>query len=676
MYCICKDEDVSVDMTLWNMLSRKVGNLGAVVDGERVKLNAVEQEMSSKKSGSSNGNGASVEEELTTFFASSKVSSARKQKKGGPVVKGSIQSFFNKAKTTKKPPSVCKEKISTASKSAECISLLDDDTDRKLSPAPSVAATISLLEDDDDDIQARKNQPPKKSTSPAVFVCHVCTFENEADVTACTMCNTPRPSSEDQGDSTDWSCSKCTYLNDSSTTKCDMCQEAKPITSHEKDCSNNINDNKPQSSKRVREEYEFDDEKDFTSEDLAAIDAAATQRHTKISQSPIDLSSPINARKKSSSKIQLKSCQSDRTTPSDLLSFSVSRNSGRIALHTSGEPLHVNFDISQVLTKESAEQLEEIHLQRKANSSTTSLGNNILFDDTAVEQVLAVLDDSSMLPPSVSYHDSVHRMCKELKQFVRYYLGLREVEKKVVKESGKAISSSSLKQTVASLVVSTISGSKDRYEGGAKERAITNHLNNCATKEDMAVLAGQACVWCGGPFLCSNGAHYCSYKCAETGRLRRGGMYSSTRIREQLFALEKGVCQMCGVDAHSLFVKLQALQPAERLNCLLNAKWKLPRKCKSTDRLLADPQEHDLWQADHKVAVAEGGGGSGLDNLRTLCTPCHAHETEQLFARLKTLQSEESKDGRTQMDSSLVYATCQAVVAIRRKGSEDEWLID
>jgi len=459
------------------------------------------------------------------------------------------------------------------------------------------------------------------------------------------MCNTPRPSSEDQGESADWSCSKCTYLNNNSATHCDICQEAKLVKSNERECVNNT---KPQSLKRVHDEYEFGDDEDWTSEDLAAIDAAATQS-TKISQSPIDLSSPINTRK-SSSKLQLKPCQSDTTTPSNLLSFSVSRNSGRIALHMLGEPLHVNFDISQVLTKESAEQLEEIHLQRKANSSSTPFGNDVSFDDTAVEQVLAVLDDSSMLPPSVSYQDSVHRMCKELKQFVRHYLGLREVEKKVVKESDKAISSSSLKQTAASLVVSTISGSKDRYEGGAKERAITNQLNNCATKEDMAVLNGQACVWCGGPFLCSNGAHYCSYKCAETGRLRRGGMYSSTRIREQLFALEKGVCQLCGVDAHSLFVKLQALQPAERLNCLLNAKWKLPRKCKSTDRLLADPQEHDLWQADHKVAVAEGGGGSGLDNLRTLCTPCHAHETEQLFARLKTLQSEESKDGRTQMD--------------------------
>jgi len=630
------------------MLSRKVGNLGAVVDGERAKLNAVEQDMSGRKTESSNGNGASVEEELTTFFASSKVSSARKQKKGGPVVKGSIQSFFNKAKTTKKPPSVGKEKVSTMSKSTECISLLDDDTDRKLSPAPSVAATISLLEDEDDDIQARKKLPSSNKSTPPVYICHICTFENEADVAACTMCNTPRPSEED-GDSADWSCSKCTYLNNSNTTKCDMCQEAKPVQSSEKCIDDPTKDSKPQSLKRVHDEYDFDDEEDWTTEDLASIDAAATQS-TKISQSPIDLSSsPINTRK--SSNHQLKSRQSDVTTmPSDLLSFSVSRNSGRIALHMCGEPLHVNFDISQVLTKESAEQLEEIHLQRKANNSTTSFGNDVSFDDTAVEQVLAVLDDSTMLPPSVSYQDSVHLMCKELKQFVRYYLGLREVEKKVVKESGKAISPSSLKQTAANLVVSTISGSKDRYEGGAKERAITNQLNNYATKEDMAVLNGQACVWCGGPFLCSNGAHYCSYKCAETGRLRRGGMYSSTRIREQLFALEKGVCQMCGVDAHSLFVKLQALQPAERLNCLLNAKWKLPRKCKSTDRLLGDPQEHDLWQADHKVAVAEGGGGSGLDNLRTLCTPCHAHETEQLFARLKTLQSEESKDGRTQMD--------------------------
>jgi hypothetical protein len=30
----------------------------------------------------------------------------------------------------------------------------------------------------------------------------------------------------------------------------------------------------------------------------------------------------------------------------------------------------------------------------------------------------------------------------------------------------------------------------------------------------------------------------------------------------------------------------------------------------------------------------EGGGGCGLDNLQTLCTPCHRVETEKLRSRL------------------------------------------
>jgi hypothetical protein len=86
---------------------------------------------------------------------------------------------------------------------------------------------------------------------------------------------------------------------------------------------------------------------------------------------------------------------------------------------------------------------------------------------------------------------------------------------------------------------------------------------------------------------------------------------------------------------------------------LLRAKWKLPKTRLATDRLLMNPQEHDFWQADHIFAVAEGGGSSGLDNLRTLCTPCHSAETEKLLARLKTLpcsSSVRAKYDQTQMD--------------------------
>ena len=39
------------------------------------------------------------------------------------------------------------------------------------------------------------------------------------------------------------------------------------------------------------------------------------------------------------------------------------------------------------------------------------------------------------------------------------------------------------------------------------------------------------------------------------------------------------------------------------------------------------------WDADHIVPVVEGGGSCGLENLRTLCTPCHKQETAKLAAR-------------------------------------------
>ena len=650
MYCICKDEDVSVDMSLWQMIARKVGNLGKVVDGERAKLNAVEKDnIPSNKEKA----GASVEEELTTFFASSNLSPAKRQKKGGPVVKGSIQSFFNKSKTTKPSSSlvVGKEKANARkAKVVECISLLDDDDSDKQKRVPqqnTLTNTITLL-DDDDIKQTKKIVNSGKVSGTTVFTCHACTYDNEMDVEACAICSAPRiyptKSSNTSEATSQWSCRKCTYLNESGATNCDICQEMRPVQLTENDCGddNNAADSKQaQRSKSTYKEYQFDDDSDdWKDEDLAAIDLA-TQSHAKISQSPI---SPDKSQKSCDSSLKRKSCQP--ITATDLLSFSVSRNSGRVALHMAGLPLHINLDISQVLTKECADALEEVQFQRKAN---VQVGHNLAFDDEAVKQVLAVLDDDTMLPDGISYKESLPCMSKEVKQFVMSYMSLREVEKKVIKESGRVIAPSLVKQTAAELLVSTVSGTTDRYQGGAKERAIINQQNNCATDLDKKVLNGEACIWCGGDFLTKNGAHYCSYKCAEDGRLRRGGMYSSTRIREQLFALEHGICTKCGVDAHSLFVKILALQPAERLNALLNAKWKLPKTSVSNNRLLSDPKEHDFWQADHEQAVAEGGGACGLDNLRTLCTPCHSKETEQLLARLKTLPVSEQSTHK-QMD--------------------------
>ena len=36
---------------------------------------------------------------------------------------------------------------------------------------------------------------------------------------------------------------------------------------------------------------------------------------------------------------------------------------------------------------------------------------------------------------------------------------------------------------------------------------------------------------------------------------------------------------------------------------------------------------------EHRLAVVDGGGECGLDNLITLCVPCHKESTRALAAR-------------------------------------------
>ena len=50
-----------------------------------------------------------------------------------------------------------------------------------------------------------------------------------------------------------------------------------------------------------------------------------------------------------------------------------------------------------------------------------------------------------------------------------------------------------------------------------------------------------------------------------------------------------------------------------------------------------------LWDMDHIIPVVEGGGGCGLDNLRTLCIPCHRKVTKKLMVKLAENRKDEKK---------------------------------
>ncbi len=60
---------------------------------------------------------------------------------------------------------------------------------------------------------------------------------------------------------------------------------------------------------------------------------------------------------------------------------------------------------------------------------------------------------------------------------------------------------------------------------------------------------------------------------------------------------------------------------------------------------LREGSRKSLWDADHIVPVAEGGGECDLSNMRTLCLLCHREATTALRHRLKC--SEQSNKSRS-----------------------------
>ncbi len=101
-----------------------------------------------------------------------------------------------------------------------------------------------------------------------------------------------------------------------------------------------------------------------------------------------------------------------------------------------------------------------------------------------------------------------------------------------------------------------------------------------------------------------------------------------------MWARDHGVCAACETrtdDLEKALLALWAVDPeAAEINALLLG---FELKFKKYGRLKS------LWEADHIVAVVEGGGSCGLDNFRTLCRPCHKAVTRSLLGRIKRKRS-------------------------------------
>lgn len=144
------------------------------------------------------------------------------------------------------------------------------------------------------------------------------------------------------------------------------------------------------------------------------------------------------------------------------------------------------------------------------------------------------------------------------------------------------------------------------------------------------------CRWCRKPVPPPRRS-WCSAECIHEYRIRSDGGY----IRAQLLKRDQGVCAACGLDCEALRKELQALRGAifrfygaDRLDALVRAKARFAEvarmgfKVHGINPTGGIPCHETLWHADHILPVHLGGGECGLENLQTLCVPCHDRKTQ------------------------------------------------
>lgn len=124
------------------------------------------------------------------------------------------------------------------------------------------------------------------------------------------------------------------------------------------------------------------------------------------------------------------------------------------------------------------------------------------------------------------------------------------------------------------------------------------------------------CRWCGLE-VTGKRQTFCSDWCVEEWKLRT----SPGHVRQRVLERDRGICAVCGMDCLAEMRHLKRLRGTARLRA--QEQWGLKGR-------------KSLWDADHIVPVAEGGGECDLSNMRTLCLKCHRVHTAELRKRLRS----------------------------------------
>ena len=181
----------------------------------------------------------------------------------------------------------------------------------------------------------------------------------------------------------------------------------------------------------------------------------------------------------------------------------------------------------------------------------------------------------------------------------------------------------------------------------------------------------RVCVWCGKPLpKGKQRQRWCSQKCVAEFKIIKGDM---GQIRHKLRAREKEICEGCNMDLRVLAKVLefdltclsssripdkQFLTIWERWQYWFGKKQKAEWDANIVEFIFTDKKSaavvksrmileqfsrRSLWQADHILAVEDGGSGTDLSNFQLLCTRCHLSKTNSAKACKAQIRKEEMK---------------------------------
>lgn len=148
----------------------------------------------------------------------------------------------------------------------------------------------------------------------------------------------------------------------------------------------------------------------------------------------------------------------------------------------------------------------------------------------------------------------------------------------------------------------------------ANRPAVHDPTGRYRQPEWKAANGRRPCRWCHGE-VPKGSRTFCGEQCVDAFLSTKGYQHLVPKVKQR----DNEICQLCGMDCKA------AREFAQRLRRRDFEAWRHYHDA------LGLPTSRRLWEADHIEPRCRGGANT-LENLRTLCLPCHKAVTKRLAA--------------------------------------------